>query len=66
MKMPNTEGWSRVACGMTQTEAEWFVDQLYFPARAMPDKETYYDNELPPYLDNESDEDELEDEEEED
>lgn len=39
MKVPATEGWSRVAAGMSQEDAERFAKVLLFPARAMPDSE---------------------------
>jgi len=31
------EGWSRVAGGLTQDEAQWFAEKIFFQARAMPD-----------------------------
>lgn len=31
------DGWSRVTGGLTQKEAGWFANKIYFLARAMPD-----------------------------
>ena len=32
------DGWSRVAGGLTQAEAEWMVSKLFFKARVMQDQ----------------------------
>lgn len=37
LKMPNTEGWSRVAGGLSKDDADLLVSAMLFPARTMPD-----------------------------
>ena len=36
-------GWSQVAAGITQEQAEWMAGALHFSARAMPDREATND-----------------------
>lgn len=40
MKMPLDDGggWSRIAGGLSQEDAERFAAAMLFPARAMPDE----------------------------
>lgn len=39
MLLPNNVGWSRVAAGLSQEDADRLVVTKLFPARAMPDEE---------------------------
>lgn len=38
-QLPNNPGWSRIAAGLEQRDAERFVSAMAFPARAMPENE---------------------------
>lgn len=32
------DGWSRIATGMTQEQAEWMASVIFFPVQAMPEQ----------------------------
>lgn len=39
LKTHDGAGWSRIAASLTETEAHWLANEIFFPSRAMQDAE---------------------------